>query len=390
MSRPLRVLFTNITLASRTGTELYIKEAALGLLRRGHAPVIYTPDPGAIAGEIRAAGVPVVSDVSRLTVRPDVIHGHHHQQTLVALLRFPGVPAVFFAHDWAAWHDAPPLFPRILRYVAVDGTNRDRLVVENGIPEDKVRVLLNWVDLERFRPRGPLPARPRRALVFSNYATGDTYLPAVQEACRRAGLTLEVAGSGVGRSLAAPETVLGDYDLVFAKARCALEALTVGTAVVLCDYRGLGPLVTSAELDDLRRLNFGLRTLVRPHTPDLLLREIERYDPCDAAEACRRVRETASLEPALDRLVDLYREVTDEAGRLDPPAPEAESRALAAYLHTWSGWNPHLRPLVDDLDRQRQTLDLRVRALEAELAAVRRSLPWRLGQALRRLWRRRP
>lgn len=361
----MRVLFTNLTLASRTGTELYIREAALGLLRRGHSPIVFTPDPGEVAAEIRAATVPVVDDLSRIGVPPDVIHGHHHQQTMAALLRFPGVPAVFVAHDWSAWHDAPPVFPRILRYVAVDGTNRDRLVLENAIPEDRVRVLLNWVDLDRFRPRDPLPERPRRALVFSNYARGDTHLPAVQEACRRAGLELDVVGSGVGRSLQAPESVLGEYDLVFAKGRAALEALAVGAAVVLCDVRGLGPMVTSADLDALRWLNLGVRTLRDPITPDLLLREIGRYDPSDAAEVSRRVRETAGLEPALDRLTGLYEEVIAESERLGPPDPEAESRAAAAYLQSWSGWAPHLRGLIDDIDGQRQRLDLRVRELEA-------------------------
>lgn len=366
MSRLLRILFTNIQLSARTGTELYIKEAALGLLRRGHAPVVYSPDPGEVADEIRAATVPVVDDLSRIGVRPDIIHGHHHQQTLAALLRFPGVPAVFVAHDWMAWHDAPPAFPRILRYVAVDGTNRDRLVTENAIPEDRVRVLLNWVDLERFRPRGPLPERPRRALVFSNYAREDTHLPAIQEACRLAGLELDVIGSGTGRSVQAPEQVLGEYDLVFAKARCALEALAVGTAVVLCDFRGLGPLVTCAELDALRWLNLGVRTLRDPVTPELLLRQIGRYDPRDAAEVSRQVRETAGLEAGLDRLLALYREVLAESERLGPPDPEAESRAAAAYLQSWSGWTPLLRPLIDEIDAHRLRLDLRVRGLEAE------------------------
>jgi Glycosyltransferase Family 4 len=366
MSRPLRILFTNIQLLARTGTELYIKEAALGLLRRGHAPVVYTPDPGEIADEIRAATVPVVDDLAQIGVRPDIIHGHHHQQAMAALLRFPGVPAVFAAHDWMAWHDAPPAFPRILRYMAVDGTNRDRLVVEHAIPEDRVRVLLNWVDLERFQPRDPLPEHPRRALVFSNYAREDTHLPAVQEACRHAGLELDVIGSGTGRSAQAPERVLGEYDLVFAKARCALEALAVGTAVVLCDFRGLGPLVTSAELDGLRWLNLGVRTLRDPITPELLLRQIGRYDPRDAAEVSRRVRETAGLETGLDRLLDLYREVLAESERLGPPDPEGESRAAAAYLQSWSGWAPHLRPLLDDIDAHRLQLDLRVRGLEAE------------------------
>lgn len=371
MSRPLRILFTNITLASRTGTEVYIKEAAAGLLRRGHTPLVYSPDLGEIAAEIRAATVPVVDDLSRLGAPPDVIHGHHHQQAMTALLHFPGVPGIFTTHDWTVWHDAPPLFPRIRRYVAVDWTNRDRVLFEHGIPEERVRVLLNWADLDRFPPRGPLPERPRRALVFSNYARGDTHLPAIQEACRRAGLPLDVVGSGAGRSLANPGEVIAEHDLVFAKAKCALEALAVGTAVVLCDYRGLGQMVTGADLDALRRLNLGLRTLSRPLVPELILREIDRYDARDAAEVSRRVRAEAGLEPALDRLVALYEEVIAEHRREGPADPAAESRAAAVYLRDWAGWTPHLKEVAADLDKQRQWLDHRVRELQHELEQAR-------------------
>ncbi|HVR98226.1 MAG TPA: glycosyltransferase [Thermoanaerobaculia bacterium] len=371
MSRPLRVLFTNITLASRTGTEVYIKEAALGLLRRGHNPVVYSPDLGEIADEIRAATVPVVDDLSRLGAPPDLIHGHHHQQTMTALLHFPGVPGIFVTHDWTAWYDAPPLFPRIRRYVAVDWTNRDRILFEHGVPEERVRVVLNWADLARFPPRGPLPERPRRALVFSNYARSDSHLPAVQEACRRAGIPLDVVGSGVGRSLADPGAVIAEYDLVFAKAKSALEALAVGAAVVLCDYRGLGQMVTSADLDALRRLNLGYRTLRHPLVPDLIVREIERYDAADAAEVSRRVREEAGLEAALDRLIALYEEVIGEHERERPADPAEESRAAAVYLRQWAGWMPQLKEVAADIDGQRQRLDLRVRELETDLQAVR-------------------
>lgn len=371
MSRPLRILFTNITLASRTGTEVYIKEAAAGLLRRGHTSVVYSPDLGEIADEIRTASVPVVDDLSRLGAPPDIIHGHHHQQTMTALLHFPGVPGILVTHDWMAWHDAPPVFPRIRRHVAVDETNRDRILFEHGIAEDRVRVLLNWVDLERFPPRGPLPERPRRALVFSNYARGDSHLPAVQEACRRAGLPLDVVGSGVGRSLVDPGAVIAQYDLVFAKAKSALEALAVGTAVVLCDFRGLGQMVTSADLDALRRLNFGHRCLRRPLVPGLIVREIERYEARDAAEVSRRVREEAGLEPALDSLVALYEEVIGEHEREGPADPAEELRAAAVYLRTWAGWTPHLKNVAADLDNQRQWLDRRVRELEEELRADR-------------------
>src|SRR5207253_11139176 len=100
-------------------------------------------------------------------------------------------------------------------------------------------------DLARFARRRPLPPRPRRALIFSNRAHEYTFIPAVRSACRRRGLELDVGGAGVGRTVDNPETLLPNYDLVFAKARCALEAMAVGSAVILCDADGLGPLVTS-------------------------------------------------------------------------------------------------------------------------------------------------
>src|SRR4030095_13412632 len=130
------------------------------------------------------------------------------------------VPAVFFCHSWTDWISSPPSHSRILAYVAVDDTCHDRLVCEHAIPESRVRVQLHAADLERFRPRGPLPPRPARALVFSNNANQWTHLNTVREACSRAGIELDVVGSGVNASTEHPESLLPKYDLVLAKARC--------------------------------------------------------------------------------------------------------------------------------------------------------------------------
>jgi len=333
----LRVLVTNRVLANRTGTELYVRDLAVGLLRRGHHPVVYSPVLGPVAAEIRAATVPVVDDLARIGSAPDVIHGHHALETLAALLAFPGVPAVAFCHSWTGWADAPLRFPRVLRHVAVDHTCRDRLLSEHGLSEDRVHVALNAVDLERFRPRPPLPPRPRRALVFSNAAGGRSgHLAAIRAACESAGIALEVAGTRSRNPLDRPEEVLGGYDLVFAKARAALEAMAVGAAVVLCDAAGAGPMVSTANLDRLRPLNFGVRTLSEPATPEVLAREIARYDPADAEAVSRRVRETAGTGALVDELAALYREVIAEhrAGAADDLA--AEQRAAAAWLQSAS------------------------------------------------------
>jgi len=342
----LRVLITNRVLASRTGTELYVRDLAAGLLERGHLPIVYSPLLGPVAAEVRAATIPVVDDLARIGAAPDVIHGQHGPETLAALLAFPGVPAVAFCHSWIGWPDVPVRFPRVLRHVAVDDTCRDRLLFEHGIPEDRVHVALNAVDLERFRPRGPLPARPRRALVFSNAAGGrGSHLAAVREACEGAGIALDVAGSASGNTLRRPEEVLGRYDLVFAKARAALEAMAVGAAVVLCDAQGAGPLVTTANLPRLRALNFGMRVLREPPTARGLAREIAGYDAADAAAVSRRVREGAGRGALVDELVALYREVIAEHRAGPPDDPAAESRAAAAYLQ-WLAPRLHERDML--------------------------------------------
>lgn len=328
----LKVLIANATLASFTGTETYVRDLALGLLKKGHSPIVYAPELGQIAQDLRRSTVPVVDNLNRVGTIPDIIHGNHNTELITALLYFNAVPAVFFCHSWTDWISSPPSHPRIFAYVAVDDTCRDRLVCENAIPEDRVRVRLHAADPERFRPRGPLPETPGRALVFSNNANQWTHLGSVREACKRAGIELDVVGSGVNASTAHPETLLSKYDLVFAKARCALEALTVGTAVILCDAAGSGPLVTTAELDRLRRLNFGIRALSEEIDAELLMQEISRYDPADAAEVSRRVRLDSDLGSVVDDAIDLYHEVIAEFRGGNAPHPGEENSAAAEYL----------------------------------------------------------
>ncbi len=164
----LKVLITNNTLGNRAGTELYVRDLATALLDRGHSPVAYSQHQGNVAEDLRKLSIPVISDFSTLTSPPDIIHGHHHLETMTALLQFPRTPALYVCHGWLPWEELPPHFSRIRRYVAVDEACLDRLVVENDIPEEKVELLLNFVDLDRFKRREPLPPKPGRALIFSN------------------------------------------------------------------------------------------------------------------------------------------------------------------------------------------------------------------------------
>jgi hypothetical protein len=328
----LRVLITNNTLAGRGGSELYVRDIATELLNRGHAPVAYSTVLGEVAAELQTSKIPVVDDLNNLAVAPDLIHGQQHMELMTALLHFPRVPAIQFIHNSRSWHEKPVHFPRVLRYVAVDHACRD-LLREHGIPEERTRVLLNFVDLARFRSRRqPLSPTPQRALLFSNYASEETHLPAVREACARANIELDVVGRQTNTATAQPEGILGEYDLVFAKGRSALEAMAVGAAVLLCDYEGSGPMVTTANFSRLRPLNFGRRALSEPLDAAVIMEEIKRYDRGEALGVSQTVRRSAGHEPVVDEIISLYEEVMREF-ELDGCAEKfEEDRATAAYL----------------------------------------------------------
>jgi hypothetical protein len=333
----MRVLITNYALAHRTGSELYVRDVAVSLLRRGHTPIAYSTKLGTIASDLRRATIPVVEDLAAISVAPEIIHGQHHVETMSALLHFANVPAIYFCHGWLAWEEAPPRFPRILRYVAVDNTCRDRLIYEQGIPEQQVRVIRNFVDLNQFTTRGPLPSKPQRALIFGN-EVAEGYIATVRRACHRAGMMLDVVGSSTGTATDEPASVLRKYDVVFAKARCALEAMTVGAAVIVSDSPGMAEMVTTQNLDQLRLLNFGTRALQEVVTTEAVVRELARYDAADAAEVSRRLRASSGLEAAVDQIISLYEEVIDEYSSRESNGgkqlcnAETEATYAAAYL----------------------------------------------------------
>lgn len=356
----LRILITNNTLDARAGSELYVRDLAIALLKRGHTPIAFSTTLGDVARELRSATIPVIDNLEALTTPPDIIHGQHHVETMIALLHFPGTPAIYFCHGWVPWEEAPPKFPRILRYVAVDHTCRDRLVFENGIPEDRIRVLFNFVDLERFKPRGPLPTRPKRALIFSNETNKQTDFQIVREACDRTGITLDVIGVTAGRASKEPEKVLGDYDIVFAKGRSAIEAMAVGTAVVLYRVTAIGSMVTTCDLDRLRSLNFGIRAIQEPISVAAIEREIARYDANDAARIAERIRSTAALDSAVEDILSIYQEAIAEFSLMER-RPGDEQLAASAYLRWLSTRlkeNGRLQAdrhaLQSELDRLRQ------------------------------------
>lgn len=331
----LKILITNHALRSRAGTEMYVYDLALTLQKWGHKPFVYSPVIGKIGSDLQRATIPVIENIERLSLTPDIIHGHHHLPTLTALMHFPDVPAIYFCHGWVPHEESPLHFPRILRYVAVSQACYDRLIC-NGVSEDKIKLLLNFVDLERFKPRLPLPAEPKKALIFSNQADEQTNIPLIRQACAKYGIQLAVIGAKTNNATEFPESVLGEYDIVFAVGKSALEALAVGCAVIVCDYGRMGPMVSMKNVHRVRQMNFTLRAMTQPLTYEGICQEIASYNKEDAQLVSQFIREDACKNQCVEQLMLLYHDVIQEYKEIDASKPSCESQAVSQYLQSIS------------------------------------------------------
>lgn len=402
--RPLRILMTTNSFAGRAGSEVYVRDLALALMKRGHFPVVYSPVLGEVAENLRTNTIPVIDDLDQMQTPPDIIHGQHHHETMTAVLRYPLTPAVYICHGWAPWEELPPVFPSIMRYVAVDDLCRERLLTTKSIAPERISTIYNFVDLERFSRMRKLQATPRTALIYSNYAHPTSI--AIREACNRIGIgQVDIVGQNAGTQVSNPEDILSGYDIVFAKARSAIEAMASGCAVIVTDYAGLAGMVTLDRLERWRCLNFGVRTMQANRiTADSVERELARYDAVDAARVSDWIRTHSGLDKAVDRWLEVYHSAMDDW------VPEAtchssQDRLLAAsrYLRMLA---PRVKSLYsaehsrDDFERERNALADQItsyqpvadRAAEVErllaektfeLGEIHRSRSWKLLQRYR-------
>jgi hypothetical protein len=340
----VRILIFHARLAHLTGGQVNTRDWALGLKSRGHKIVVYTLEPGPMAEEVRAAGIPVVTDPALVADTPDVMVGSGVHDIAALLARFPDVPAIQVGQVWEHWNGYPCLLPQAVLHVAVDDLNAEMFANEFGIPRDRIRIIHNAVDLTRVASRKhPLPARPARALVFVKRGN-PSFEEALRTTCSARNIGLEFFGYPIHRPLYEPLSAIADYDLVIGAARTAIEGAVVGAAVLVADHRGLAGMLTAQNVARFRKDNFGRELLTRPLDAETIGQEIDRYDASDAAEVSRILREDASLDHALDRWEAVFAEAI-ALFRQAPPTPDDVRKALASYLslHLPRPWEPSPR-----------------------------------------------
>ncbi|MDP4775725.1 MAG: glycosyltransferase [Opitutales bacterium] len=305
----MRVLLANGRLGFRSGSEVHTRDLALALHGRGHDVSVFV---GVLREDddvrtLRSAGVLVTDDLDALSAIPDVIQGHQLPETTLACLRFPRSPALQVCHDATNGRDAAGPSWMIQRRAAVDDYCRERVHRETGTPLSEIDVLFNPIDLSYFKERGLPPGTPPvKAVLFHGSKETGPVVETVAKACRRAGISLDVLGPGTGLFATDPASILSRYDLVFGKARCALEAMASGAHVILMGPQGLGPRPDLTNFEALLRRNFGRSLLTENLDKESLVRKIRELDASNSAELTRLVRGRCDSAKLAELMEGLY------------------------------------------------------------------------------------
>ena len=364
----MKILLVNHTLDQYAGSETFTYSLACELKRLGHGVTCFSPRLGRLSRRLREADIAVTDDLGTLSDDVDIIHAHHRHESLLAFARFSDKPMIVVCHGVLPWQEQP-LRSRlnVHRYVAVSEEVRDHLIRHHRIDGTDVTVIRNGIDLRRFASRRPTHARPRHALILSNYMP-DTLRTLVVRVCGSLGIS--VGHIGGAQPQWAVEEALNQADLVFALGRSALEALACERAVIVFDYNGADGLVTPANFHLLRRRNFSGRTYRLPYTEETLRREIEQYDPTTAAPLHRILREEHDIRAIARQYLALYEEAA-----LQPLWGRAGHEELALRHYR------AIAELTEDVSGMRTLVAARNRSLQA----IHDSRSWRLLSAIQRM-----
>ena len=303
----MNILITNLAIAKNSGTELYVKELAIELKFRGHNIEIYSFFLGNLSNELTHQNINVVSDLSLLKNKPDIIHSHHNILTFKVVSYFKTTPVVFFIHDRTAPTDYPFLHENIIKYIAVDYNCRERYLTESDFKENEIDIIFNWYNPGRFLIKNNINIVPKKAVIFSNYIKKGKIFLEIKIACQSLNIDLDIIGAKSGNSNNIPELILNKYDIVFGKAKAGIEALSTANALIVCDYIGLGGMVTPQNVEHFRNFNFGMKLMTMPIRKDLIIAEIKKYNSADIESVSKYIRANSNFYDTVSELEKTYK-----------------------------------------------------------------------------------
>lgn len=365
----MRIAITIHSLKGLGGTETYVSTVGDVLQRDGHEVWLYAPERGKGRELAEELGLRVVSSADQLPADLDVAIAQDAPAALDVFAIYPDLPQIFVSHTDLFDVGLPPQVAGAVKAVVTlyDRAHARVLAQSIQVPVERLR---QPVDIERFKPLSPLPAKPRTAMSFGNYMAGER-LRVLGRACEIAGIELSLGGGSGGPLELRPEYRLNEADIVFGKAKVIHEAMGCGRAVFVLDHNGAEGWVTADNYAVLVADNFGGRSNPRPYDAESLAADLHKYDP--AMGLVNRdliVAHHDAIAHAAGLMEIVRRHVHDPGPRPDP-ANAAELARLTRIAWKHQSESFQLRTQVEAKSLIMGDAVWRAEVAEADLVAAR-------------------
>jgi glycosyltransferase involved in cell wall biosynthesis len=191
----LNVLIGCLSFANFTGSELYVFELAKQLVKQGCEVSVCSNIGMPLAGLAKSIGIKTYSlqeppgfklgDGKWLLKSPqgdvvsqentlyniaqtnfDIVHLNHKPVTEHLLRLYPNTPVICSIHSEVIALEEPVISDSIKQYIAIRQEIKDHIVSSFGIPEDKVCVIHNPIDGDKFKVTNSNEKREKKRILF--------------------------------------------------------------------------------------------------------------------------------------------------------------------------------------------------------------------------------
>lgn len=344
------------------GTESYAITIAEQLERTGHGITLCAAQLGRAAELARARGLRVVDSPAALPRDVDAALVQDGPSAVALAEARPALAQVFVAHaPGIEMQLPPPLVGSVAAIVAMNDRVEERMV---ALPLDAEIVRLRQpIDVKRFRPRGDVAERPKRALVLSNYLYGDR-ADDVEAACARLGVECSIAGRH-GRRTERPEDAIAAADVVIGYGRSALEGMACGRAVLVLDWFGGDGWVTAEKYPAIEADGFAGGATPAVTGLERLTDELAAYEPNMGTVNRDLIAKNHSANRHAFELVEVLRRAA--GGESGPGEPPVELGRLLRLLWRHEGRTLEMEIENDRLRQEIADRQVRIDALSHEL-----------------------
>lgn len=149
----LKVLIGCLFFKNFTGSEMYVYELARNLVKLDCDVTVTSPYIGGKLTDLALTKGIKVLDINNISNdNYDVIHTQHKPVTDFLVKKFPSIKKICSIHSEIISLEEPVIHDSIKHYIAIRPPIKDFLIKNHNISSDKISVIYNPIDEERFKP----------------------------------------------------------------------------------------------------------------------------------------------------------------------------------------------------------------------------------------------